>query len=192
VSFSEDVSSLISAGSIELTNLTTGQAVPNANIAESYDTATNTAHFTFPGYSNGVLPDGNYHGRIFAGLPDYFGNALPADAPFDFFFLNGDANHDRTVDVSDLGILATNWQTSGKLFSEGDFNYDGVVDVSDLGILATNWQQTLSPPSTSGARQPKLLKPVPFETALSQVGLKTLSPSRLPRLVSVMPELEMS
>jgi hypothetical protein len=192
VSFSEDVSSLISAGSIELTNLTTGQAVPNANIAESYDTATNTAHFTFPGYSNGVLPDGNYHGRVFAGLPDYFGNALPADAPFDFFFLNGDANHDRTVDVSDLGILATNWQTSGKLFSEGDFNYDGMVDVSDLGILATNWQQTLSPPAGSGARQPKLLKPVPFETALAQVGLRTSSPSRLPRLVSVMPELEMS
>ncbi len=55
----------------------------------------------------------------------------------------GDANRDRTVDISDLGILATNWQGSGKTFVQGDFNYDGIVDISDLGILATNWQKTL-------------------------------------------------
>jgi hypothetical protein len=44
------------------------------------------------------------------------------------------------VDVADLGILATNWQQSPRIFSQGDFNYDGSVDVADLGILATNWQ----------------------------------------------------
>ena len=43
----------------------------------------------------------------------------------------GDANRDRTVDISDLGILATNWQGSGKTFVQGDFNYDGIVDISD-------------------------------------------------------------
>jgi hypothetical protein len=43
------------------------------------------------------------------------------------------------VDVTDLGILATNWQSTGRSFSQGDFNYDGIVDVTDLGILATNW-----------------------------------------------------
>ena len=53
--------------------------------------------------------------------------------------LSGDANRDGIVDVSDLGILATNWQVSGSSVG-GDFNFDGLVDVTDLGILATNWQ----------------------------------------------------
>lgn len=56
-----------------------------------------------------------------------------------FFVLPGDANRDGRVDVSDLGILASNWQQAGRRFSQGDFSYDGVVDVADLGILATHW-----------------------------------------------------
>jgi hypothetical protein len=39
---------------------------------------------------------------------------------------------DRIVDVSDLGILATNWQGNGN-FSQADFNLDGHIDVTDLG-----------------------------------------------------------
>lgn len=52
----------------------------------------------------------------------------------------GDANLDGQVDVTDLGALATWFNTSGRLYHEGDFNFDGWVDVSDLGILATNFQ----------------------------------------------------
>src|SRR5262249_13982050 len=44
----------------------------------------------------------------------------------------GDANLDGQVDVTDLGSLATNWQTSS-IWAGGDFNYDGFVDVTDLG-----------------------------------------------------------
>jgi autotransporter-associated beta strand protein len=60
----------------------------------------------------------------------------------------GDANLDGKVDVVDLGILATNWQGTGKNWSTGDFNYspDGKVDVVDLGILATNWQKGVGSP----------------------------------------------
>jgi len=60
----------------------------------------------------------------------------------------GDANLDGKVDVVDLGILATNWQGTGKNWSTGDFNYspDGKVDVVDLGILATNWQKGVGAP----------------------------------------------
>jgi hypothetical protein len=54
--------------------------------------------------------------------------------------------------VSDLGILATNWQGTGKTFLQGDFNYDGVVDVTDLGILATNWQKSLPVAAPIAAR----------------------------------------
>jgi hypothetical protein len=51
----------------------------------------------------------------------------------------GDANLDGMVDITDLGILATNWQMSGD-WAQGDFDYSGFVDITDLGMLATNWQ----------------------------------------------------
>ncbi len=59
----------------------------------------------------------------------------------------GDFNGDGNVDITDLGILATNWQGSPRTFSQGDFNYDTKVDISDLGILATKWQTGVTAPS---------------------------------------------
>ncbi len=54
--------------------------------------------------------------------------------------LPGDANADDSVDVSDLGILATYYGTVGSAcWINGDFNNDNNVDVSDLGILATSY-----------------------------------------------------
>lgn len=54
--------------------------------------------------------------------------------------IDGDANFDGKVDVSDLGILATNYgNLSGQKWSTGDFTFDGGVDVSDLGVLATDY-----------------------------------------------------
>ena len=64
--------------------------------------------------------------------------------------IGGDANLDNTVDVTDLGALATNWQMPG-IWQQGDFTGDGFVDVSDLGMLATNWQLTAGGPSLSDA-----------------------------------------
>ena len=153
--FSEDVSGALNAGAMEIINIDTLEQVPAETIAVTYDSDTNTAHFTFPGYSNGVLPDGDYHARILPGLADLFGNALPSDDGIDFFTLAGDANHDRAVDITDLGILATNWQATGKLFSEGDFNYDGTVDITDLGMLATNWQINLPAIGSRRAANPR-------------------------------------
>src|SRR5437899_664621 len=90
-------------------------ARPQPRRAVSYDPLAKVAHFIFPGYPNGVLPDGNYHGVVLAAATDdLFGNSLAADAPFDFFFLNGDANHDRSVDFNDLVALAQNYNTTGK------------------------------------------------------------------------------
>ena len=91
----------------------------------------------------GTLADSNYRVTLnHLGITNPSGTPMASDHVLDFFFLNGDANHDRVVDVTDLGILATNWQATGRL-RQGDFNYDGHVDVSDLGILATNWQASL-------------------------------------------------
>jgi hypothetical protein len=54
--------------------------------------------------------------------------------------LPGDANQDRTVDVIDLGLLATSYgRPADAYWGIGDFNGDGAVDVIDLGQLATNY-----------------------------------------------------
>jgi predicted outer membrane repeat protein len=151
VSFNGDVSpATLTAGDLLLTNLTSNQPIDTSlNATVSYDPATRSAIWQFPG----LLPDGNYHATLAAGsVSDPQNDLLAADYSVDFFSLAGDANHDRVVDVSDLGVLATNWQGSGKNFSEGDFNYDGVVDVSDLGILATNWQKSLPAPAARAIR----------------------------------------
>ncbi len=75
----------------------------------------------------------------------------------------GDANLDGQVDISDLGALATAWQTSA-VWSQGDFDYSGFVDISDLGKLATNWQLGVGAP----------LGPS-FDQALASVGLAGVS-----------------
>jgi hypothetical protein len=59
----------------------------------------------------------------------------------------GDADLDGDVDVADLGILATNWQTV-QPWTGADFDYTNSVDVADLGILATNWQLGAQSPSS--------------------------------------------
>ena len=110
--FSEDVSSILHPSFLTVTNLTTNEVIPYSNIAVAYDFGTNTATFTFPGYPNGVLPDGNYHFDLSAGLQDLFGNVVADTTPLDDFVLAGDANRDRSVDIGDLAILATNWQAS--------------------------------------------------------------------------------
>jgi hypothetical protein len=145
--FSEDVGNTFTAADVSVVNVTSGQPI---TAAASYDPYTRTATLTFPG--GGTLPDGNYHVTAAAGsFNDLAGNVNTAALSFDFFVLAGDANHDGSVDVSDLGVLATNWQSSGKTFADGDFNYDGVVDVSDLGILATSWQKSLPAPAAPTA-----------------------------------------
>ncbi len=75
------------------------------------------------------------------------------------FTYAGDASLDGQVDISDLGKLATNWQTSSN-WTGGDFNNDGFVDISDLGMLATNWQAGVGNP----------LEPS-FEESLASLGL---------------------
>ena len=95
---------------------------------------------TFSAYENlnVAIGVGDYRGwldNFQVGTPDSASSPTP-----------GDANEDGYVDVSDLGILATNYGVgSGKEWGDADFTGDGLVDVSDLGILATNYG-TVPPP----------------------------------------------
>jgi hypothetical protein len=134
----------LSASSLQLTNLTTGQVVGGMSMQYEGLVAT----FTFPGYAGGVLPDGNYRAALPAGsVADTAGNRLAAAVSFDFFVLAGDANHDRVVNFADLLTLAKNYGKSGLTWSQGDFNYDGNVNFADLLILAKSYNKSLPAPS---------------------------------------------
>ena len=123
--------------------------MPTANIALSYDFATNTATFTFPGYTDGVLPNGRYTATLAAaGLSNAIGQTLASDATVNFLFLAGDANNDGTVNLIDFNTLAANFNQSDRTFSQGDFNYDGVVNLLDFNILAGNFNQAISLPAS--------------------------------------------
>jgi hypothetical protein len=152
--FSEDVGATLAASDLTVDDLTPGGGnVPTDSMNLSYDSGALRATITFPGFANSILPDANYSATFsVAGVSDIAGNTLSAAAPLNFFSLAGDANRDRKVDITDLGILATNWQQSPRTFSLGNFNYaDTVVDITDLGILATNWQKELARPTARAA-----------------------------------------
>jgi hypothetical protein len=148
--FSENVGQSLGVPDLVLKNLTTGATVPAAALALSYNTNGDVATFTFPGYQFGALPDGNYHATLTAsGITNSSGTPMPADFTFDFFFLQGDANHDRSVNFNDLVVVAQNYNTaSGATFDKGDFTYDGKVDFNDLVILAQRYNTTLPAPAS--------------------------------------------
>jgi hypothetical protein len=163
--FSEDVSGSLSSASLgvvpdgALGALTVGTPL--------YASATNAVTFAL----GGSTPDGNYTATLLpTGVTDLAGNALETPAVVNFFILPGDANRDRSVNATDLGILSLNWQGTGKTFSQGDFNADGVVDLRDLYILSTHWQQTLPPPPPATTPLALSLQ-TPTRTATRMVSL---------------------
>jgi hypothetical protein len=164
VTFNGNIAASLGASDLALTNLTTGETVPAAEMASSFDAATGRATFTFTGRPDGTLPDGNYRATIAAGsVAEPSLVSLAADAAFDFFVKAGDANRDRVVDFQDLVILADAYNQAGRTFSGGNFNYDpdGRVDFADLVILAQNYNTTLAAtPAAASA-------PLPMASATS-------------------------
>jgi hypothetical protein len=155
VVFDEDVVASLTASDLQLMSLATGQPVPQANIALNYVAATHVATFTFPGYVNGLLPDGDYRATVPAGaVADASGNSLAGPFTYDFFVFAGDANHDRIIDFKDLVAVAQNYGGTEKTPSQGDANGDGKVDFADLVILAQKYNATLPLPAPVFAAAP--------------------------------------
>jgi ELWxxDGT repeat protein len=150
VHFSERVAASLTGSSLKLTNLTTGQTIPAGAARVDYDSAMDTASFTF----TGGLADGNYHLTLpTAGASDASGNALASAVTLDFYVFGGDANRDRKVDFNDLAALAQNYNTSGgKTWAQGDFNGDGGVDFLDLAMLAQRYNIALPAPGATMAQ----------------------------------------
>jgi len=53
----------------------------------------------------------------------------------------GDADLDGDVDLDDLTILGTFYNTPGHTWGQGDFDADGNVDLDDLTLLGANYDQ---------------------------------------------------
>lgn len=89
-------------------------------------------------------------GLVEGATAEFRGETVDATTVLVVATLLGDANLDGAVDVSDLGRLASGWQSAGR-WDDGDLTYDGLVDVADLGLLATNWQAGVTGPFSGEA-----------------------------------------
>ena len=150
--FSEDVGGGISVANFGLKDVTNNLSIPGSSLAMSY--APNTATVTFPGFANGILSDADWEMKVSGDVRDIAGNNF-AGTLFDFFFINGDANRDRRVNLADFNIVASNFGQTNRNFTQGDFNYDGNVNLIDFNVLAARFGRSLAPagagPSTSSS-----------------------------------------
>lgn len=86
-------------------------------------------HFTAEGQISlgGRLADAFLAMRPFENLPD----AISA--------CDGDINWDGVVESSDLGLLMSQWGSSGGEVVNADINFDNIVDAADLAVMLVNW-----------------------------------------------------
>jgi hypothetical protein len=151
LTFSENVEDSLREEDVNLQNLTTEAQIQTNEFGLDFDEDTNVARITFDGnFPFHALPDGNYRLTLEAGsVEDAAGNPLAQDFTFDFFFLNGDANRDRRVNLADFNILAANFGREPRTFTKGDFDYDGKVRLEDFNILAARFGTVLAPPTAA-------------------------------------------
>ncbi|MEA1952449.1 MAG: PEP-CTERM sorting domain-containing protein, partial [Planctomycetota bacterium] len=148
----ETISSGPNAGNIRISAISyadyhgTGvEKISEMSFIVGVDTPSSSGHDPPGSYGPGDVP------KIFGGATGFAGIVTvdvptPLDTSIDDYTardsLPGDFDLNGSVDVSDLGILATNYDTlTGATVFLGDGDFNGTVDVSDLGILATNYGQ---------------------------------------------------
>jgi hypothetical protein len=196
VQFSEDVT--VDQADLAVRGLTVANYAFAAANGFAYDPATFVATWTFNnnvgrdkilldlngetaggGVSDGTnLLDGEWTAQGGDTFPSGNGTA-GGDFRFQINFLPGDANGSGVVDVSDLGILSTNFNQTPRGPRAGDFNGSAAVDVSDLGILSTFFNQSL--PAGTPAAPVTLRRVLPASAAVRPVTALFSTPSNTAR-----------
>jgi uncharacterized delta-60 repeat protein len=136
----------VNLADLEVRNQTTGQLIPDGNISGAYDIATNSVTFTFPGFRNGVLPNGNYVATLpGSAVTDLAGNTVFTDSVITFRVLMGDADDNGVVDFDDYVRIDNGFNQHLTGWPNGDFNGSGSVDFDDYVLLdvAFNTQSQL-------------------------------------------------
>jgi hypothetical protein len=177
--FNEDVSASLTVDDLEVKPAPGGDGVPPITpISVDWNADTRTATFTF----NNDFADGDYVATLFAaGITDGQSMPLSTDLAYAFFAMAGDVNRDRSVDFNDLVLLAQNYNTTGRAWSDGDLTGDGTIDFNDLVILAQEYNTTLPPiPAASAApvAAPSAVAPVLANVRGSSFSRSRISLSR--------------
>ena len=145
--FNVNVSASLTASDLQLVNQTTGQTIDPSNIGVSYDTSSNTATFSFPGFANGLLPVGNYQMSIASGnVVNSAGTPLATNFNVVIVQLVGDwdlngqqtaadipAAMNALVDLNSYRIVHN--LTTAQLVVLGDVNDDVHIGNTDLSAL---------------------------------------------------------
>ncbi len=84
----------------------------------------------------------------------------------------GDANFDGNVNGLDLSILATNFNTNGKIWTTSDWTGEGDVNGLDLSVLAGNFNFSGPPPGLGAG---SVAAVVPEPSSLTLIGLAVLA-----------------
>ncbi len=112
-----------------------------ANIDGTFDAATYNGQPLVP--LAGVDPEGSYTSHAGDGLFQTLRYSPDSVVLEHYFALDGDANGDGFVDVSDFNIWNLNKFNTGTDWLSGDFNGDGTTDVSDFNIWNVNKFQSV-------------------------------------------------
>lgn len=102
--------------------------------------------------------DANTFGLGYANTADLFnggggtiaGVSLDNTATVVRFTRYGDADLNRTVDISDFARLAANFNTPS-VWAKGNFNYDASTSIGDFAMLASNFNQQLNTDLSRGS-----------------------------------------
>ncbi|MEM6315089.1 MAG: dockerin type I domain-containing protein, partial [Planctomycetota bacterium] len=110
---------------------------------------TDRVTFTYaPGGTPTPLPNGNYTARL-SGYVDTAGNVNNNITIVPFFFLQGDLDGNRVVNLIDAALLERNFgATNGPKFAQGDLDFDDDVDLTDAALLERNFNSTVPPPAS--------------------------------------------
>jgi hypothetical protein len=160
VQFSEDVGGGFAPEKLSVVDADTGATIDPQVLNISYTSIGRAVNLFFPGLPAQVAADGNWRLRAKAGdFSDAAGNGLADDLQYDFFFLTGDTNRDRVVDMVDVDRVVANFGGIGT-YGMGDLNYDLFIDLQDMLIVMDRFGATLPPPPAPirlGAPAPSLL-----------------------------------
>jgi hypothetical protein len=122
-----------------------------------------------------VVNDTPFAGLIFNKVYTPTSLSLALDA------LDGDANLDARVNLSDFNILAANFGASGADWLMADFTGDGLVNLADFNRLAANFGQMAAGPGVTPEDWAALASVVPEPGAVAAPAVLVLAAALSPR-----------